>query len=44
MHVGMAKRLEKLGDFLWGGIGDKFKSHLVKWLRICTPMNSGGLG
>jgi hypothetical protein len=34
MHVGMAKRLEKLGDFLWGGIGDKFKPHLFKWLRI----------
>jgi hypothetical protein len=27
--------LEKLQrDFLWGGIGDEFKFHLVKWLNM----------
>jgi hypothetical protein len=31
-------------DFLWGGIGDEAKFHLVNWNRICTPLHSGGLG
>jgi hypothetical protein len=43
--VGVTKWLEKLlKGFLWGGIGDEFKFHLVKWSRICTPINSSGLG
>jgi hypothetical protein len=29
--------------FLWGGLGDVFKFHLVKWLKICTSIKSGGL-
>jgi hypothetical protein len=41
----VANRLEKIQrDFLWGGIGDEAKFHLVKWNRICTPLHSGGLG
>jgi hypothetical protein len=43
--VDVANRLEKLHkDFLWGGIGDEFKFHLVNWSRICIPMKSCGLG
>jgi hypothetical protein len=30
--VGVANRIEKLQrDFLWGGVGDEFKFHLVSW-------------
>jgi hypothetical protein len=36
--VGVANRLDKLQrDFLWGGIGDEAKFHLVNWNKICTP-------
>ena len=41
----MSNRIEKLQrDFLWGGIGDEPKFHLVKWATICTPIASGDLG
>jgi hypothetical protein len=43
--VGVANRIEKLQwEFLWGGIGDKFKFHLVNRSKICTPISSSGLG
>jgi hypothetical protein len=43
--VGVANRLEKLQrDFLWGGVGDEFKFHLVNWCMICSSKASGGLG
>jgi len=29
--------------FLWGSIGDEVKFHLANWMRICTPIKSGGL-
>ena len=39
----MANRIEKLQqNFLWGGLGDKPKFHLVRWAIVCTP--SSGLG
>jgi hypothetical protein len=42
--MGVASRLEKLQrDFLWGGIGDEFKFHLV-WFTICSSKVSRGLG
>jgi hypothetical protein len=42
---GIAHRLEKIQrDFLWGGLGEEFKFHLVNWKQICTPIQSGGLG
>ena len=41
----MAHRLQKLeSDFLWDGLGDQPKFHLVKWDKICEPILSGGLG
>uniref|UniRef100_A0A2N9HRX8 Reverse transcriptase zinc-binding domain-containing protein n=1 Tax=Fagus sylvatica TaxID=28930 RepID=A0A2N9HRX8_FAGSY len=30
-------------NFLWNGIGEKHKFPLVKWNKICTPYNQGGL-
>ena len=40
----MAQRLEKLQrDFLWCGLDDQPKYHLVKWSQICCPIQSGGL-
>jgi hypothetical protein len=43
--VGVVKRFERLQrEFLWGGIRDEVKFHLVNWKMICTPIKSGGLG
>jgi hypothetical protein len=40
----VAYRLEKLQrDFLWSGLGEEFKYHLVSWSKICEPLCSGGL-
>jgi hypothetical protein len=42
--VGVTNRLEKLQrDFIWEGIGDEFKFHLVNWSTICSSKVSGGL-
>jgi hypothetical protein len=36
--MGVTNRLKKRQrDFLWGGIGDEFKLHLVNWSKICSP-------
>jgi hypothetical protein len=41
----VAKCIEKIQrDFLWGGMNDDFKYHLVKWDKVCTPIDKGGLG
>jgi hypothetical protein len=38
-------RIEKLQrDFLWSGLGEEFKYHLVSWSKVCTPVLEGGLG
>ena len=42
----MANRLEKIHrGFLWGGVSDEFKIHLVNWNNCCTPVccNSWGI-
>jgi hypothetical protein len=40
----VAKRIEKIQrDFLWGGMNDDFKHHLVEWDKVCTPIDEGGL-
>ena len=31
-------------DFLWGGIGEGKKFHLINWHQVCQPFKSGGLG
>jgi hypothetical protein len=43
--VSVANRIEKIQrDFLWGGMGDESKMHLVNWDQICRPLRAGGLG
>jgi len=43
--VCVATCIEKLPrDFLWGGMGEEFKYHLVSWAKVCTPISKGGLG
>jgi hypothetical protein len=31
-------------NFLWGGIGEAHKYHLVGWDKVCSPFQYGGLG
>jgi len=43
--VNVAKKLEWLQrEFMWSGMGDETKFHLVNWHRVCTPIKAGGLG
>jgi hypothetical protein len=43
--VSVARRIEKLQrNFLWGGMGDALKYHLVSWDQICSAIPYGGLG
>jgi hypothetical protein len=40
----VANRIKKLQrGFLWGGIGEEFKYHLVSWVKVCFPISEGGL-
>jgi hypothetical protein len=35
----VARCIEKLHrDFLWGGLGEEFKYHLVSWSTVCSPI------
>jgi hypothetical protein len=29
--------------FLWGGMGEEFKFHLISWTKVCTLISEGGL-
>jgi hypothetical protein len=41
----VAKRIEKIQrDFLWGGLNDELKFHLVDWDTVCSPIPESGLG
>jgi hypothetical protein len=40
----VVKHIEKIQRaFLWGGISEEFKYHLVSWSKVCTPISEGGL-
>jgi len=40
----VANRIEKLQrDFLWGGLCEEFKYHLVSWPKVCSLISEGGL-
>jgi hypothetical protein len=40
----VAKHIEKnQRDFLWSGLGEEFKYHLVGWSKVCSPISKGGL-
>ena len=44
ISVDIAYRVEQLQrNFLWGGLGDDSKRHLVNWSKVCSPIQSGGL-
>jgi hypothetical protein len=43
--VVVVTRIDKIQrDFLWGGLGEGKKFHLVNWIQICQPLNLGCLG
>ncbi|KAH9670660.1 er membrane protein complex subunit 10 [Citrus sinensis] len=43
--VSVAKRIEEaMRDFLWEGIGEGKKDHLVSWRVVSQPQSKGGLG
>uniref|UniRef100_A0A2N9EFE5 Reverse transcriptase domain-containing protein n=1 Tax=Fagus sylvatica TaxID=28930 RepID=A0A2N9EFE5_FAGSY len=43
--VAVASRIDKIQrDFLWGGMGEGKKFHLVNWAQVCQPVHLGGLG
>jgi hypothetical protein len=40
----VANHIEKIqSDFLWGGLGEELKYHLVSWSKVCSPLSKGDL-
>jgi hypothetical protein len=31
-------------DFLWGGLDEEFKYHLIRWSKVCLSISEEGLG
>ncbi|RVW28753.1 Transposon TX1 uncharacterized 149 kDa protein [Vitis vinifera] len=45
LPASIAAKIERLQrDFLWSGIGEGKKDHLVRWDVVCKPKEIGGLG
>ena len=45
LPVSVAAKIERLQrDFLWSGIGEGKKDHLVRWDVVCKSKEIGGLG
>ena len=43
--VSMAAKVERMQrDFLWSGVGEGKRDHLVSWDAVCKPRVKGGLG
>ncbi|KAJ9685133.1 hypothetical protein PVL29_017245 [Vitis rotundifolia] len=43
--VSVAARIERMQrDFLWSGVGEGKRDHLVSWDVVCNPKSKGGLG
>ena len=41
----VAAKIERLQrDFLWSGVGEGKRDHLVSWDAVCKPKTKGGLG
>ena len=40
--VAKVERMQR--DFLWSGVGEGKKDHLVRWEAVCKPRVKGGLG
>jgi hypothetical protein len=45
LPASVANRIEKLQrDFLFGGLDEEFKYHLVSLSKVCSPLSDRGLG
>jgi hypothetical protein len=43
--MSVVNRIKKIQrDFLWGGMGDEKKLHLISWNQVCRSLRAGGLG
>ena len=43
--MSVASRIDNIQrNFLWGGMGEGKKFHLMNWSQVCQPLQSSGLG